>query len=72
MICEQCGDQFPDDLVRDFHRNGGRTKVCGVCALALVRETHGDPGFMFGAATKAREIYDRCRRIKAVRATRRE
>jgi NAD-dependent SIR2 family protein deacetylase len=70
VTCQECGDQFPDDLVRDFHRNGGRVKACGVCALALARVEHNDPGYVFGPATKARDIYDRCRRMKAVRAMR--
>ena len=54
MNCENCAESFPPDLVREFHANGGRLNVCGVCALALCRMIHGDTYTFAPAAFSAR------------------
>lgn len=63
MICGECIEPFPDDLVRDVCLNGAYRRVCGVCALKLVRQAHGLPTYMF-EGPQARSIYERCKRIK--------
>lgn len=67
VVCERCAEPYPADLVRDFFQAvGGRVRVCGICALALAREVHGD-GYFFAKPSLAREIYMRCLSIKTVK-----
>jgi hypothetical protein len=39
--CTCCLTQYPDELVTMMFVNGSYTKVCGICALQISNEIHG-------------------------------
>lgn len=40
--CSRCRWNYPDELVTTFVSSFGNAEVCGICALALSNQLHGD------------------------------
>jgi hypothetical protein len=66
LQCSKCKDKFPDDLVQSLCANGDYISVCGVCALAIIRELHRIPSYEFCKGSIARDIHDKTKRLKEI------
>ena len=42
MTCTRCKLPYPNELVTQMFVNGEYTNVCGICALTISNELHGD------------------------------
>ena len=40
--CTRCEVRYPDELVTHMNANGTYVRVCGICALEISNEIHGD------------------------------
>lgn len=67
VVCDQCRGEFPAELVREVPAFGAALRVCGVCALALMRREQGRPGAVFWPGSPAADAYQRCRMILEMR-----
>lgn len=67
LQCSDCGENFPNDLVRPLNINGNHVSVCGVCALIIIKELHNIPSYQFTPGSTARDVYDRAKQYKEQR-----
>jgi hypothetical protein len=63
MICTKCQDDMPDDVCNSLCVNGEYRMVCAVCALEIIRETHGMPAYEFHGP-QAQAMYQRAKEFK--------
>lgn len=64
LQCSDCGETFSDDLVQPLCINGDYVRVCGVCALEVIKELHNIPSYQFAPGSTARNVYDRTKAYK--------
>lgn len=59
LQCRKCKEKLPDDLVQPLFIDSECVSVCGICALAVIRELHNIPSYKFTPGSIARDVYDR-------------